>query len=342
MSAPPTAAIYISGLPATVGNIQLEDICKGVGKIKKIKVYRDAGGIPKGDALVVFDAKLNRDVAGDAVEELDGKEIDQGGLGSYVIAVQEAVFKEPRRPVIPQPPPMPAPAPAAPRSRGPVAAPPDCPKALLKNCFDATKLTARDTQLEDEVGYECTKHGRVIDAECLVAGGDAGSMLVSFTTVEAARRCCVAMHGRNFDGRALEAELWPQGSRPPPAAPPSRGPSEPRGPSASRWDRSASREPSVGRGPSEPPSPRRPPSPKRARYVGAPPPKMGDAPAPYVEPAADGPTRRLREPTLPPPPPPPPVGIQAFVKAAGGAEPDAPPPPSAKKRGRAAADFFDD
>ena len=176
-----------------MGNIQLEDICKGVGKIKKIKVYRDAGGIPKGDALVVFDAKLNRDVAGDAVEELDGKEIDQGGLGSYVIAVQEAVFKEPRRPVIiPQPPPMPAPAPAAPRSRGPVAAPPDCPKALLKNCFDATKLAARDTQLEDEVGYECTKHGRVIDAECLVAGGDAGSMLVSFTTVEAARRCCVA------------------------------------------------------------------------------------------------------------------------------------------------------
>lgn len=36
-------AIYITGLPTTVGQIQLEDICKGVGKIKKIKVYRDAG-----------------------------------------------------------------------------------------------------------------------------------------------------------------------------------------------------------------------------------------------------------------------------------------------------------
>ena len=52
---PPTAAIYITGLPSTVGNIQLEDICKCVGKIRKIKVYRDAGGIPKGDAMVVFE-----------------------------------------------------------------------------------------------------------------------------------------------------------------------------------------------------------------------------------------------------------------------------------------------
>ena len=36
------AAIYIQGLPTSIGNIQVEDICKKAGKIKKIKVYRDA------------------------------------------------------------------------------------------------------------------------------------------------------------------------------------------------------------------------------------------------------------------------------------------------------------
>ena len=35
-----TSSIYISGLPSTVGQIQLEDICKGLGKVRKIKVYR--------------------------------------------------------------------------------------------------------------------------------------------------------------------------------------------------------------------------------------------------------------------------------------------------------------
>ena len=32
------AAIYIQGLPTSIGNIQVEDICKKAGKIKKIKV----------------------------------------------------------------------------------------------------------------------------------------------------------------------------------------------------------------------------------------------------------------------------------------------------------------
>ena len=81
------AAIYIQGLPTSIGNIQVEDICKKAGKIKKIKVYRDAGGVPKGDALVVFEAKRDRDVAADAVAMLDEMDVDQGGLGCYTISV---------------------------------------------------------------------------------------------------------------------------------------------------------------------------------------------------------------------------------------------------------------
>ena len=218
------AAIYIQGLPTSIGNIQVEDICKKAGKIKKIKVYRDAGGVPKGDALVVFEAKRDRDVAADAVAMLDDMDVDQGGLGCYTISVSEAQFSQPRR--------APKPKEEAPRSQrelaaaaakawgkelpptdvvqaGDYSAPADCPKALVSNVFDATKTTERDASIETEFGRECQRFGRVLDAECVLRGPDAGALLISFTAVDAARKCCVAMHGRTFDGRGLRCELWP-------------------------------------------------------------------------------------------------------------------------------------
>ena len=223
------AAIYIQGLPTSIGNIQVEDICKKAGKIKKIKVYRDAGGVPKGDALVVFEAKRDRDVAADAVAMLDDMDVDQGGLGCYTISVSEAQFSQPRR--------APKPKEEAPRSQrelaaaaakawgkelpptdvvqaGDYSAPADCPKALISNVFDATKTTERDASIETEFGRECQRFGRVLDAECVLRGPDAGALLISFTAVDAARKCCVAMHGRTFDGRGLRCELWPTGARP--------------------------------------------------------------------------------------------------------------------------------
>ena len=48
----------------------------------------------------------------------------------------------------------------------------------------------------------------------MLRGPDAGALLISFTAVDAARKCCVAMHGRTFDGRGLRCELWPTGARP--------------------------------------------------------------------------------------------------------------------------------
>ena len=221
------AAIYIQGLPSTVGNIQVEDICKRAGKIKKIKVYRDAGGVPKGDALVVFEAKRDRDVAADAVAMLDDMDVDQGGLGSYTISVSEAQFAAPRR--------APRDREEKPQSQRELAAaaakawgkdidapavpitdfraPTDCPKALIANVFETTKRE-RDAAIETEFGRECMRFGRVLDAECVLQGPDAGALLISFVAVDAARKCCVAMHGRTFDGRGLRCELWPTGSRP--------------------------------------------------------------------------------------------------------------------------------
>ena len=70
------AAIYIQGLLTSIGNIQVEDICKKAGKIKKIR-FIETRGVPKGDALVVFEAKRDRDVAADAVAMLDEMDVDQ-------------------------------------------------------------------------------------------------------------------------------------------------------------------------------------------------------------------------------------------------------------------------
>ena len=193
-------AIYITGLPTTVGQLQISDICKGIGKIKKIKVYRE-GGIPKGDATVVFEAKKSRDVAAEAVLELDGKDIDQGGLGSYRIHVQEAEFR-PAEPKKVEKKPV-----EEPQKR---FAPDDAPAVLLKNLFDTTKTysAAEKRSLEDQVGLECMRYGRALDAEFRDDG-----ILVSFASSEAARVCAASMHGRYFDERVIHADHWPQGRR---------------------------------------------------------------------------------------------------------------------------------
>ncbi|KAJ8601206.1 hypothetical protein CTAYLR_003262 [Chrysophaeum taylorii] len=288
--------------------IQIEDICKGLGKIRKIKVYRDAGGIPKGDATVVFEQRKSRDVAAEAVAELDGKRIDQGTLGSYVIAVQEATFKPVAAPQRPKQPP------AAPQRVS--YAPPDAPKVLLRNLFDAAVDHTPDQRrsFEDEVGLECTKHGRVLDAEYV---REDAAILVTFAAVEAARLCATAMQGRFFDRRVIRAELWPDGKRqkdeeevPPPA-----------------------KKQNIA-----------------GDYVGAPPPRNAEPPPKYVEPPADQPTARMRAasssattttgPTEDPRP------LKAFVRANHSVEgADAEPPrghPTNNPKKRTAADFFDD
>mmetsp|Transcript_18314 Transcript_18314/g.57613 ORF Transcript_18314/g.57613 Transcript_18314/m.57613 type:complete len:367 (-) Transcript_18314:22-1122(-) len=304
-------AIYITGLPTTVGQIQLEDICKGVGKIKKIKVYRDAGGIPKGDATVVFEPRKGREVAVEAVDELDGKRIDQGGLGSYVISVQEAMFK---------------PSAAAPRRSEPEAveerrsfAPPDAPKALLKNLVDPKNdLGDREARaLEDEVGMECMKHGRVLEAEFL---RDDAAVLVTFASLDAARMCATAMHGRYFDERVIRAELWPDGKR-----------------QSSVQARAAPRQ-------------KQPQQQRATDYVGAPPPRTAEPPPKKAAVDPDQPTARVRKEAESPAPAAPPKPLMAFVRATDQPPPPPPPtqpnpkPPAADKsaKKRTAADFFDD
>eukprot|EP00854_Cymbomonas_tetramitiformis_P001254 gene1254-1832_t len=93
-------SIYITGLPDTVGEFQLKDVCKDHGGVRGVKIYRDEAGRPKGDALVTFKFNKGFDVAENAAKKLDGKSISQGILGDYTIRVAVASFgkKEPVAP----------------------------------------------------------------------------------------------------------------------------------------------------------------------------------------------------------------------------------------------------
>ena len=57
---PKNTSIYITGLPDTIGQIQLSDIVKKYGRVKKIKIYKDEYDRPKGDALVTFKYNDNK------------------------------------------------------------------------------------------------------------------------------------------------------------------------------------------------------------------------------------------------------------------------------------------
>jgi RNA recognition motif-containing protein len=67
-------SVYVEGLPRTIGQMQLQDICRDMGKIIKIKIYKDSNGMPTGDALITL--KSTEAVAA-ACETFNEKEIDQ-------------------------------------------------------------------------------------------------------------------------------------------------------------------------------------------------------------------------------------------------------------------------
>lgn len=301
-------AIYITGLPTTIGQIQVEDICKGLGRIKKIKVYRDGGGVPKGDATVVFESKKSRRMSTHAVGALDGKRIDQGGLGSYVISVQEATFKpsttqQQHRQRVREVSSSPS-APEQPPATSSVA-PPDAPKVLLMNLCGGQQTPEQRKSLEDEVGAECTKYGRVLDAEFVETDH---AVLVTFASLDAAKMCETAMHGRYFDERVIRAEVWPEGEKKTAAVKTN----------------------------------------KATDYVGAPPPKIVDGPPIKAPVDPDQPTARMRniDPVSSPPAVAMMKFVPASSPPSTDEVVDTPPPekvvarPTSRKR--TAADFFDD
>uniref|UniRef100_A0A7S3JVM0 RRM domain-containing protein n=1 Tax=Aureoumbra lagunensis TaxID=44058 RepID=A0A7S3JVM0_9STRA len=205
-------AVYITGLPSTIGDLQLADVFKN-WKIRRIRIYRDASGIPKGDATIVFVKAVSEVV----VDTMDGFQVSQGGLGSYVIRIQQAEFREQdslrhhankqvsNDKKIEQD--------GASSEKKPKRmryAPAEAPVVILQNLVaPEKKLNESQTiALEEEVGRECLKYGRVLDAEFIIPDNN---LLVSFASIEGARKCATLMHGRMFDERVIRAELYAHG-----------------------------------------------------------------------------------------------------------------------------------
>jgi len=68
-------SVYVAGLPQSTTWAQMDLLFSPYGRVKKIKVYRDDGGKPKGDALVTY---VKQGSVATAIQKLDGHEISPG------------------------------------------------------------------------------------------------------------------------------------------------------------------------------------------------------------------------------------------------------------------------
>ena len=207
-------AIYITGLPATIGQLQLEDAVKGPWKVGRVKIYRDDSGLPKGDALITLHDKTG-DVVARALQELDGREVDQGALGVFTISASRAEFSDSGRLEEDASTDVQPPNPPAKSARGDIG-----PAVILHNLFDPS--LPRDgssffTDLENEVRGECAKHGEIISVE---AQPTAGSICIRFVSELAASACAKVMDSRWFDERLMRSEFLPAAPVAVPAAAP--------------------------------------------------------------------------------------------------------------------------
>ncbi|KAL4168144.1 hypothetical protein KRP22_011547 [Phytophthora ramorum] len=188
------SSVYITGLSTYMACRQLEGVCSKIGKVRRVKFYKDERGGLKGDAVVTF---ASRTTMAKAVDRLNHFEVKPGviitateatfsskkssstkgseaGAGTSDVGVQEAK-----------------------QGLSEVAAAP----ATLKPSegSDAAFLD----ELEDDMRAECGKHGAVEHVQ-IVADG---SVVVRFVELKTAVACLKVMNGRWFAGRQIEAQF---------------------------------------------------------------------------------------------------------------------------------------
>ncbi|KAL4146798.1 hypothetical protein PRNP1_010554 [Phytophthora ramorum] len=165
------SSVYITGLSTYMACRQLEGVCSKIGKVRRVKFYKDERGGLKGDAVVTF---ASRTTMAKAVDRLNHFEVKPG----VIITATEATF-------------------STKQGLSEVAAAP----ATLKPSegSDAAFLD----ELEDDMRAECGKHGAVEHVQ-IVADG---SVVVRFVELETAVACLKVMNGRWFAGRQIEAQF---------------------------------------------------------------------------------------------------------------------------------------
>ncbi|CAH0482915.1 unnamed protein product [Peronospora belbahrii] len=203
------SSVYITGLTTYMACRQLEGACARIGKVRRIKFYKDERGGLKGDAVVTFSSRATMMKA---VDTLNRFEVKPG----VIITATEATFSSKK----------------AKNTEGSTendgddqanttakaSAPlktslfkdtllldvPSC-SVILKHVWDLLDRSDAEffAELEEDMRVECTKHG-VVEHVQVVADG---SVVVRFTKVNAAVACQKVMDGRWFDGRQIEAQF---------------------------------------------------------------------------------------------------------------------------------------
>ncbi|KAE8890414.1 hypothetical protein PF005_g16654 [Phytophthora fragariae] len=211
------SSVYITGLTTYMACRQLEGVCSKIGKVRRVKFYKDERGGLKGDAVVTFSSRATMIKA---IDRLNHFQVKPG----VIITATEATFSNKKAKSSEETTENVSGAQAATHSvdemQGHPAAPAPLPIAsagdtacldlpsrsvILKHVWDPLEGSdaAFFDELEDDMRSECSKHGAV---EHVQIAAD-GSVVVRFAELSAAIACLKVMNGRWFAGRQIEAQF---------------------------------------------------------------------------------------------------------------------------------------
>ncbi|KAG7385199.1 HIV Tat-specific factor 1 [Phytophthora pseudosyringae] len=223
------SSVYVTGLTTYMACRQLEGVCNKLGKVRRIKFYKDERGGLKGDAVVTYSSRATMLKAVDRLirvsylaTQLNHFEVKPG----VIITAMEATFSS-KKPIGKEESKenagaaqvgaqatkdLQTPSGVATATPPKIAAadePPhlDLPSRsiILKHVWDPLEGSdaAFVDELEQDMRSECGKHGAV-DHVQIVADGSA---IVRFGGINAAIACLKVMNGRWFAGRQIEARF---------------------------------------------------------------------------------------------------------------------------------------
>jgi HIV Tat-specific factor 1 len=151
--------------------------------VRKVKLYKDESGEPKGDGLVTFGSEAAAKAAMEPGRDWE--------IFGEPLTVSPATFHE--RPSVSQ----------ADWSRMVVL----CHMATQEQVAASADTRGFVSGLEEEVWLECGKHGRIERVQCFPAD-PACAIVVRFESSASAAACVEAMNGRFFDGRSVDADVY--------------------------------------------------------------------------------------------------------------------------------------